>query len=597
MNSIKRLASERYQFEPLNILRLLVIFSFFLFFFISLLKIDLHDYDFWWHLATGKYIIENKSLPDKDPFTYTTKDTHIERKSVILKGYWLGQVVFYKVYSQWNLKGIIILRSLLMVIFLFFAFMTIKKQTVSELVALIFTAVIFLIQRSYSGERPHLFTFTIFSIIFYLLEDYRINRSRKVYLIPILVMILSNMHPGYVVCIMLVTLYLIGEGVRYLFNKAYKDGIFRGLLILWVITVIFSMLNPNGALMLKLMFYVHGGEHIKGIVEFQPTFYFFLNKIVPLQYPYIAFLLLSLLGLGYIKRIGTIHVLLLLIFTIMSFVAIRYVIFYMCISAPILAGLIVNLQDRKMFRWLRFLKRNEGLLYLTACITGIFMVFTAIPSFAKDEYRVDTAYYFTEGVANFLSNVEIEGNMFNDYGQGGYLIWRLYPDKKVFIDGRALEPEVYKDYQKVINLSKEKGRSWEDMVEKYNISYFVLTPLFLYGDIPSVIEELFINKDWVLIYADHLSLVFIKNDARNTSVIKKYAMDKVVGLNTIIVQTTAHSIRNKVNPYFLLSLGKVFFIMGRLDDAEKALTIARERAPDNAIIKFWIEKVKDAKNK
>ena len=45
---------------------------FFVVCFLTFLKVDLWDYDFWWHIATGRYIVETGSLPDKDPFSYTS---------------------------------------------------------------------------------------------------------------------------------------------------------------------------------------------------------------------------------------------------------------------------------------------------------------------------------------------------------------------------------------------------------------------------------------------------------------------------------------------------------------------------------------------
>ena len=43
--------------------------------------------------------------------------------------------------------------------------------------------------------------------------------------------------------------------------------------------------------------------------------------------------------------------------------------------------------------------------------------------------------------------------MFNPYVWGGYLIWSLYPDYKVFIDGRGLIPEVFFQEVRVLEAS------------------------------------------------------------------------------------------------------------------------------------------------
>jgi len=593
-NGLLNLQKER--INIISILKLLASFLFFIFFLITFFRIPVYNYDFWWHLATGKYIVENKSLPQNDPFAYTADDTVSKREAIILKGNWLADVTFYKLYSLWSEKGIIILRSFLLLLFLVFVFLNIKKQNPSYLIALILTTVVFLIARKSGGERPQLFTFTIFSLVYYLLEDYRVNGSKKVYLIPFLAMLLSNMHPGYIVCILIVTIYLIGEGSQYFFGNTQKGDALKGMLIIWTLTILMSMINPNGPIMLTRLFSIHG-EHIKGIVEFKTPFSLYLSKALPVDYPYVTFLLFSLLGLKYLKRLGLTHILLLVVFTYMSLFAIRYVIFYMCVSAPILARIIGNIKDEKIFeRVTAFLRREENLLFMATCIIGIFLVFNAIPSFGGYKYKAETFYSVPKGAADFLSKLKIKGNMFNEYGFGGYLIWRLYPDKKVFIDGRALEPSVYKEYQTLAYVIENPHESWKDIIAKYNISYVIMPPLLHHGDIYPIVEKLFDSDEWVLIYRDHLSLIFLRNDDKNLSLVEKMTIDKVEGLQTIVIQAASKAMKNKTNPYFLISLGKVFFKMGKIDEATKAFNMAHKRAPDNKELRFWLERLQMYKN-
>jgi hypothetical protein len=548
--------------DIIRVIKILSVFSFLLYFFITFLRIPLHNYDFWWHLATGKFIVETKSLPQEDPFSYTSSDTFSARKKVISRGNWLAEVIFYKVYALWEFKGMIILRSLLLLLFLFSVFLTIRKQNASSLIALIFTAGVFWV-----------------------------SRSKTAFLIPGLVMLLSNMHPGYIVCIMLVFLYLAGEIFRCILVRDSQNNIMKGLIVIFILTVIFSVLNPNGATMLTHIFSLHG-EHIQGIVEYQPTFFLYLNRLTPIVYSYIAFLALSLLSLIYQRKIGIIHILVLVVFTIMSFVAYRYVIFYMCVSAPILARTIINIRDEKIFKKINFApKFNKVVLHLVAFIIGIYLVFNSIPAFAIYSFKADTTYNVPEGAADFLSNVKIKGNMINEYSFGGYLIWRLYPEKKVFIDGRLLEVDVYEEYQAVAFASESPKRSWQDIIRRYDVSYIVFPPIQYQGTIFPIVEKLLESEDWVLIYMDHQSFIFIRNNSETMPIIKEFAIDKMKGLNTIIIQSIIRAKRNPVNPYFYISLGKVFLKLGRIDDAEKAFVMAYQRAPNNTEIKKWLKKI------
>jgi hypothetical protein len=556
-----------------------------------------HNYDFWWHLATGKYIVETESLPQNDPFSFTMSDTPSERKTVILKGNWLAELLFYMVYSTWDLKGIVILRALVLLSFLFFVFLTIKKHCMSDVVALVVTAGVFLTAKTFSGERPQLFTFLVFSLVFYLLEDFRTRKSNRVFIIPFFILFLANMHPGYIICLVLITLYLAAEGGRRLLGNDDKNGIFYRLLILWGLSVIASLFNPNGEIMLTRIFSAGQGAYIKGIFEFTPPFTLYLKKVTPFNYSYLSFLLFSLVGLRYLRKIGVVHLLLLVVFTVMSFVAIRYQIFYMCAVAPIIARIIIIIKNEKgVTRLLGWLRIREGFVSSICCIIGILLVFQQIPAFARDDFRTETFYSLPKDAADFLEEVEIKGNMFNAYAFGGYLVWRLFPAKKVFIDGRQLEDTIYLEYQIVAYAMEHPEVSWEDLINKYNITYIIMPPLIQHGAVYPLVEKLLTREDWALIYNDHLSLIFLRDTPDNVSLINTFAIDKTKGIHTIVAQASARALKNQINPYHLITLGKIFFQTGRLDDAEKAFLMAHQRAQNNPEVKFWMQKLEKLKN-
>src|SRR3972149_7888916 len=91
--------------KPLIILSFVILISSFFYVFISA---KLFDSDFWWHISTGRYIVETGSIPDKDPFSYTSnlvenRNLFQERENFILKQYWLGQGIFFFFYDfSWS---------------------------------------------------------------------------------------------------------------------------------------------------------------------------------------------------------------------------------------------------------------------------------------------------------------------------------------------------------------------------------------------------------------------------------------------------------------------------------------------------------------
>jgi hypothetical protein len=104
--------------------------------------------------------------------------------------------------------------------------------------------------------------------------------------------------------------------------------------------------------------------------------------------------------------------------------------------------------------------------------------------------------------------------MFNNDGWGGYIIYRGYPDYKVFFDGRS---DMYgvpflKEYVKVARA--EKG--FEGVLDKYGVDWVIFnanTPLC------QILEA---GGDWRLVYADKTAAILLKSTPQNAALIEKY---------------------------------------------------------------------------
>ncbi len=90
----------------------------------------------------------------------------------------------------------------------------------------------------------------------------------------------------------------------------------------------------------------------------------------------------------------------------------------------------------------------------------------------------------------------------NEYGWGGYLIWSLGPNHKVFIDGRA---DIY-DYGGVLSdymsmtLLKPKTLS---LLRKYGVEACLLQ-----RDAP-LVTLLAALPEWEEVYSDELSVIYV----------------------------------------------------------------------------------------
>jgi hypothetical protein len=111
---------------------------------------------------------------------------------------------------------------------------------------------------------------------------------------------------------------------------------------------------------------------------------------------------------------------------------------------------------------------------------------------------------FPERAATYLLQQRPPGPLFNDYGWGGFLIWRLYPVYRVFIDGRmAVFPQdVRDDFLKVNN--GEAG--WDEVLDRRGIR------VALVRSGTALASLLAHSPAWRIAYQDTQAIVFERRD-------------------------------------------------------------------------------------
>ena len=79
----------------------------------------------------------------------------------------------------------------------------------------------------------------------------------------------------------------------------------------------------------------------------------------------------------------------------------------------------------------------------------------------------------TAAAVEFLRAHPESGAIYNDYGWGGYLIWKLYPQRKVYIDGRA---DVYGDAFMEETRGRRRAAQLARAAERYGVRTVFIKP-------------------------------------------------------------------------------------------------------------------------
>src|SRR6185369_10383791 len=125
----------------------------------------------------------------------------------------------------------------------------------------------------------------------------------------------------------------------------------------------------------------------------------------------------------------------------------------------------------------------------------------------------DTTYYPVT-VTDYIVKNNLKGPMFNLYVWGGYLIWRLGPETKVFCYGRQLYSERYWEYMSGIMMGDPESPYWKKLFTKYNIQTVIL-PFVTDTGIPfPLTQSLYEDKEWIMVFVSENAALFRKRDIR-----------------------------------------------------------------------------------
>jgi hypothetical protein len=500
----------------MRILRILALVLLFVFLGLLLVHtLDSINQDIGRHLKLGQIIWETKSIPKTNLFSFT------EPGHPFINHHWLSEVIFYLLSAIIGLKGLIIFKAAIIATSFWLIYKAIDKKTGlwPFLVSAPLGILVFL---NRSDVRPEIFSYLFLAFfIFAILRARFFGQYRWLYALPFVQILWSNAHIYFVLGPLLLFFFLIDAAL----DKERRVALTK---IFWVLlaTSAATLLNPNfirGALAPFLILRDYGYT----IIENQSIFFlkdygiqlaainFFeislivliISFVIALKngskkiiFEFLAGLAFSILAVKMIRNTG-IYAMVFTSVTALNLSVVKLadkflkrpvrIIFYLALSA-IFAFLIVNTLNNNLRRWMQ-----EG---------GKFGL--EIPAGAA------------RGV-EFVKQNNIKGPVFNNFDVGSFLIWKLYPEQKVFVDGR---PEAYsvEFFQNIYKPMQEDPKAWNYYSEKYGINYVFFATTDITPWARTFLFNISQDQQWPLVYQDNSVAVFLKRTPENYALIKKF---------------------------------------------------------------------------
>jgi hypothetical protein len=505
-------------------------------------SLEIKDLDLWLHLRMGYWIFHHGFVPNYDVLSCT-----IPGKPWV-NHEWLFQVLVYLIQKTYGFNGLISMQSFVVALtFLILLFLGYSRERQWLMVFTLLMAL--MVYQTRFTIRPDIFSLLFFVLYIYILSLHTSKRW-SIYALVVLQILWSNMHGFFFFGPLLVGVGILSEFIKRRLPLPYEwntvgrldDGEYGSLKKIFPLLILASCVNPltfQGAWYpLSVFFHLAGDNKIffDNILELQKPIT--AANVFTNQYSYYKILIIiSTLSFVFNRRkIDISSFLVWVIFLGFSLAAIRNLIYFAAAAYMVTMVNVISISWENLVP-LRFLSAKYK--YLTGILCKLALMFW-MANFAlqistdgyfdfdtysrKSEFfGVSKRLYPYKGV-DFLLRNHIKGNFFNDFNSGAYLVGRVSPNIKVFIDGRT---EVYgakffETYQKIWKDGNEK--IFADFDHKDNITGAFLNNA--HQDIPWTVLKMFHSfKNWSIVYLDYDAVIFLKQTPYNKPFIDKFSVD------------------------------------------------------------------------
>ena len=457
----------------------------------------IRSYDFYWHLATGRWIAEHRALPATDPFSISSDALRW------VDGEWLFQLGAWGVVATGGESAVSIARGALVAAIFLVVLLAAAREAGFGMAALVAAIGLWGANHRLTARPESVATLLLVLILVILLRP--LGKWSAIAFVA-LVVLWINIHPSALIAPALAGLagvgFLVGGGAT---GRA-------GCLKRWMLAAAGSaalLVNPWGleGVVAPLRLAKLAGSGLFLNMEWSPT----RLADFPLLFLVAPVALVLLLATRERRVLAPRTIVL----AFLGFLAFRYVrnhgFFYAALPLLVAPALPRPVS----------LRLPLPAIAAAAIVAGVVVTQGGIAT-GPDPLRFPVA-----AVAR-LAELGLEGNVYNPDQLGGYLIWRFYPERRVVTDGRN---ELHLTWIREYDKARGDSRAWQALVAKYRLtlaveeyrreSMEVLDATT--GERRRVPASLvyFPRERWALVAFDDVGLVFARRDAHDRALLER----------------------------------------------------------------------------
>lgn len=448
--------------------------------------------DLWWHLAGGRWMVENRTVFVRDPYSFTAAHEWW------LNDAWLADVFLHAWAQRFGRASLVYWKWACLLatwLLLFHVLIRIHADRLSAFVAMTFGLAV---AAPFLDVRPQLFSFLGFVVLLELTA----GRDRPSAGVVALFFLWANLHAGFLIGVLALPILVLPVWLR---EPAERRRVLLLVAICWAVCLV----NPSGieAFSRPLRYALDPTSPFRELGEWQPPFR--PGGIRSWLYPY------AIAGFGLSAGVTCfawwrgrtrpqdwVALAVALATLAMSLRSRRFVPFFAIAQAVPVSFALRELLGRMTSQLPAMLAPSVALAL------GLFWIWP-YPKDSAAFHFVTADYEFPIDTCGFAEANELSGRVFNYYNWGGYLHLCTRGQLKVFVDGRS--ETVYSDetFLQYIDVLHERP-GWRNVIERSGAD-FVLWP----SRRGRVVRTLAESGDWIPLYSDSVSTLLARAAAHD----------------------------------------------------------------------------------
>jgi hypothetical protein len=464
-----------------------------------------------WHIRNGALILQTHTVPHSDPFSVS------QVGEPWYAWEWLYDAGIAAIDHAAGLNGVVFFTAV--VIALVFA-LTLKLMTRSGGTLLVSIPLLILAIAASSIHalaRPHVLSW-LFGVLWLAVGDsvYCGKSPFRLLWLPVLMLVWVNVHGGFLFGLAVLGIYFFGEiWERSRPSDVLADRLSRlgpiWLIFTGIICVLVGLANPYGYKLYQHIYaYLSNPFFMDHIEEFRsPDFHTAAPRCFAVLILITAFGLYA--GAG---KIRPAHLLLILFSIFSGLYASRNLplasIVLVLVMAPPLSDALRDLSPRSAWTRLRsFSVRMDGMQttlrgHLWATLVLVLGTWVCLHGGRLGSQTLMAAHFsdqrFPVKAVDAIQEMGIREPIFCPDNWGGYVIYRLYPTNRVFIDDRHdfYGQTFVKQYTEILHLAP----TWNQVLDQWRVNWILIprdTPL---------VQALREKHDWSPAYEDDVAVLF-----------------------------------------------------------------------------------------